>query len=241
MTFAIRHEIVGPPVSPHGIRIAHLSDLHLWFSGRKLRQVERLIESWKPDVLALTGDYADTWFGRRLAMHWIQKMARIYPVCWVAGNHDRWLGDSFLRQMEALQIAHPIDRRDAWVRAKSGGRFRFTSLGRLPGLPPGSDEAPTIVLLHDPTLIRPEELPRHGNCLLLAGHLHGGQINLWVDRQGRPQPAASFYSRLADRSTIGTAQVIVSRGLGDTLPIRVQSPPEIVIVDFWDAAPCSTG
>jgi hypothetical protein len=230
---AIRHETVGPPGSLHRIRIAHLSDLHLWFSGRKLGQIEQLVESWKPDVLALTGDYADTPVGRRLAIDWIKRMAGAYPLCWVAGNHDRCWGRSFLRKLETLLHAHPIDRRDAWIAGKSGCRYRFTSLERMPDPEPAEpDPGPTIVLLHNPALIKPEKLQGERNCLLLAGHLHGGQINLWLDSRGRPQPAASCYKWVADRSTVDTVPLIVSRGLGDTLPFRFRSAKEIVIVDF---------
>jgi predicted MPP superfamily phosphohydrolase len=92
---------------------------------------------------------------------------------------------------------------------------------------------PTIVLMHDPAAFEPERLRGTKNLLLLAGHLHGGQITLWRDRRGRPQPAASCYKWLVDRATIGTATLIVSRGLGETLPLRIQAPQEIVMVDFW--------
>jgi predicted MPP superfamily phosphohydrolase len=32
---------------------------------------------------------------------------------------------------------------------------------------------------------------------------------------------------------VGEATLIVSRGLGDSLPLRVGVPHEIVVVDFW--------
>ncbi len=230
---AIRHEIVGPTNSLHRLRIAHLSDLHLWFSEQKLWPIERLIDAWRPDVLALTGDYADTPAGQRLALAWIAKMAARHTVCWVAGNHDHWWGRSFLQRMDTLRQPHPIDRRDAWLTGKSGCRFRFTSLARLPHLQPEEPvTAPTIVLLHDPASIDSEKLRGRENCVVLAGHLHGGQITLWRDRHGRPQPAASCYKWVMDRSMIHTVPLIVSRGLGETLPLRVRAAREIVMIDF---------
>ena len=233
MNPVIRHEVVGQPASSNRIRIAHLSDFHLWLSDRKLRQLEPIMAEWKPDVLALTGDYADTSVGRRLTITWIQRMAAIYPVCWVAGNHDRWWGRSFLHKLEAIPRAYPIDRRDTWITGKSGCRFRFTGWERIAGHgTTGSAPEPTIVLLHNPAVIQPEQLRGGGKCLLLAGHLHGGQITLWRDSKGRPQPAASCYKWLVDRETIGDASLIVSRGLGDSLPFRFRAPKEIVFVDF---------
>lgn len=233
MNPAIRLETVGQVGSPHRIRIAHLSDFHLWFSSEKLRRLEPLIAAWQPDVLALTGDYADTPVGRRLAVEWIGRMAAAYPLCWVAGNHDRWWGRSFLEKLESLELAHPIDRRDAWITTKSGCRYRFTSWERL--IAPrsaGASSGPSIALLHDPAVIKPEKLPDDGDCLLLAGHLHGGQITLWRDGRGRPQPATFCYPWLGDRRTVGRVPLVVSRGLGDTLPIRVRAPREMIMVDF---------
>jgi uncharacterized protein len=229
----IRHETVGPSGSPHRIRIAHLSDLHLWFSARKLKPIERTIDVWQPDVIALTGDYADTPIGRRLMIDWMRRLACATPVCWIAGNHDLWFGGNFLRKLEALAQPHPIDRRDAWITTKRGMRCRFTTWSRLAeAAPTDPASSPTIVLLHNPDLIQPEQLQGAGKCLLLAGHLHGGQITLWRDRRGRPQPATFCFKWLVDRTTFGPATLIVSRGLGETLPLRVGAPQEIVMVDL---------
>lgn len=234
MTPAIRHETVGSSGSQQHLRIAHLSDFHLWFSDRKLREIEQRVASWQPDVLALTGDYADTPVGRSLALEWIQRMAAAYPLCWVAGNHDRWWGRSFLRKLETLSHAHAIDQRDARILGRNGARYRFTSWERLAdSQPAGAASGPTVVLMHDPARIEPEKLQGGRNHLLLAGHLHGGQITLWRDRQGRSQPAASCYKWLVDRATIAAASLIVSRGMGDTLPLRFRAPQEIVMIDFW--------
>lgn len=230
MNPAVRHETVGAIDAPDRLRIAHLSDFHLWFSDRLLRDVEERLAVWRPDVLALTGDYADTPWGRRIARRWIERMAAVYPLCWVAGNHDRWGGRSFVRGLAALGRAHAIDVRDAWLRAPKGGLFRFTSWERLAA---GAVDGPAIVLLHDPAIIEPQRLRGRREHVLLAGHLHGGQINLWRDRAGRPQPAGAYYRWLADRSMIETVPLIVSRGLGDTLPVRIGAPKEMVIVDFW--------
>jgi predicted MPP superfamily phosphohydrolase len=210
-----------------------LSDLHLWFSDRKLRTIERALERWRPDVVALTGDYADTPIGRRLFAQWLRRIAATYPVCWIAGNHDRFWGQSFLAKLEALSGMHAIDRRDAWIATDRGQHFRFTSWVRAhaPATVPGDDPR-TIVLLHNPACIASH--PKHGsNHLLLAGHLHGGQITLWHDRAGRPQPAAACYRWLEPRAAVGEATLIVSRGLGDSLPLRIGVPHEIVVVDFW--------
>jgi predicted MPP superfamily phosphohydrolase len=230
---SLRHEVVGPADAASRLRIAHLSDFHLWFSDRTLREIEPVLAEWQPDVLALTGDYADTFRGHRLAIDWIGRMAATYPLCWVAGNHDRWLGPSFVRKLEALSHAHSIDRRDAVLSGKAGGRYRFTAWPRVGRLElSGGGSEPVVVLLHNPAELDAARMPTDRRCLVLAGHLHGGQINLWHDRRGRPQPASWCFRWLVDRGQVGATPLIVSRGLGDLLPIRIKAPREIVIVDW---------
>lgn len=233
MNLTLRHENVGPDGGGHRLRIAHLSDLHLWFGARKLDTIEGLLAPWDADVIALTGDYADTPRGQRLARTWIERQAAARPVCWIAGNHDHWWGAAFV---DALLVtgAHAIDYCDAWIATRSGRAYRFTTPARAEEtMHPERASAPTVVLAHDPARVLQAPGSADQPRLALAGHLHGGQIMLWRDRQGRSQPAAAFYRGAVDRTAIGTTTLIVSRGLGDTLPVRFRAPHEIVIVDFW--------
>ncbi len=232
MKLAVRHEIVERVESADRMRIAHLSDFHLWFSARKLADIEETLAPWKPDVLALTGDYADTPTGQRLMIEWVRRIATRYPLCWVAGNHDRWFGPAFLRRLAALNHAHAIEREDALITAARGVRCRFTTLARLSRASSIREDAAIVVLLHNPSAIDAARVRALDGCLLLAGHLHGGQVTLWRDRNNRPQPASSCYPWLADRREIGESTLIVSRGLGDTLPIRYDTPKEIVMIDY---------
>ena len=233
MSFLVRHELVGPRTAPQRLRIAHLSDLHVWFGEGKLRRIEAALAAWRPDVLALTGDYADTPAGQRRALAWIERLALQQPLCWIAGNHDRWWGETFIQKLNTLPDAHPIDTRDAWVPAAGGGRYRFTSWARVSAAGADLGAEPTVVLLHDPEAIAADRLQLPGCAVVLAGHLHGGQFTLWRDGDGRSLPAGLRYKRLQERSMIGAVPLIVSRGLGDTLPLRFRTPREIVMVDFF--------
>ncbi len=232
MSLLVRHEVVGAAATDDRLRIAHVSDLHVWWSARRLRAIDALLEGWRPDVIALTGDYADTWIGRDLFLQWLEGWTRRLPVCWVEGNHDRWWGNRFVARLRGVRAAHAIDHADCSVTTSAGRVVRITSWERWAQ---HRDEEPAVVLLHDPAVLRGDTLRAGGVSLVLAGHLHGGQVVLWTDRHGKPQPGALFYAWLEPRRTVGRATVIVSRGVGDTLPLRVGVPRELVMIDYAPA------
>ena len=67
-----------------------------------------------------------------------------------------------------------------------------------------------------------------GYGLVLAGHLHGGQCVL-ATRRGRLYPAAWIYRWHGLRFAEGGAVLLVSRGAGDTLPVRFNCPREVIL------------
>jgi len=99
----------------------------------------------------------------------------------------------------------------------------------LASVPPG---ASLILLTHNPDLAY--VAPARRVALALAGHTHGGQVVLpWlgaVHTQGtvlsRQHPAGYF------DDLPGGGQMIVSRGMGESTPLRFRCLPEIVIIDL---------
>jgi predicted MPP superfamily phosphohydrolase len=69
-----------------------------------------------------------------------------------------------------------------------------------------------------------------GYCLVLAGHLHGGQCVLATYR-GRQFPAAWFHRWHGLRFAVGGTTMLVSRGVADTLPLRFNCPREVLVCD----------
>lgn len=98
----------------------------------------------------------------------------------------------------------------------------------LADLPPGRQ---ALFLTHNPDLAF--TLPPDRVALALAGHTHGGQVVLpWlgaVHTQGtrlpRRQPAGHIQPP-------GAPPLIVSRGMGESTPLRFRCPPEIVLIDL---------
>ncbi|KAF3362471.1 hypothetical protein PHSC3_000943 [Chlamydiales bacterium STE3] len=84
---------------------------------------------------------------------------------------------------------------------------------------------PTFVLVHNPDAI--PKLTSYPGNLILAGHTHGGQINLpWIWKKvcvlENPQYKRGLFQEKGK-------WIYVSRGVGGTTPFRLFSPPEVVL------------
>ncbi len=99
-------------------------------------------------------------------------------------------------------------------------------------LAPIPADATVILLTHNPDLAYDPQAERV--ALAVAGHTHGGQVVLpWLGAlhtQGtvlsREQPAGYF------DDLPGDGQMVVSRGMGESTPLRFRCLPEIVIIDL---------
>lgn len=229
MTCEVRHEALAWFDGEDGLKLLHLSDFHIKGSRRRLDEIERWIATVKPDVIALTGDYFDTVTGANLFVDFLQRVAGGYPVYWVSGNHDRWYGDGPLNRLHQVANAFCIDVKPALWRTKGGAPIRFCSWPCHLVTPKQVGER-RVVLLHNPEEIKEDRL--EGCDLLLAGHLHGGQFVLWRNAMGDLFPGRLLYRWCCERRDLAETTVIVSKGLGDTLPMRFRCPHEVVVVSI---------
>jgi len=71
----------------------------------------------------------------------------------------------------------------------------------------------------------------HRYKLIFAGHLHGGQVVLWSGEKGL-YPGRLFYKWNRLSADFGNCQYLISRGLGDTLPIRYNCKKEAILVEI---------
>jgi uncharacterized protein len=128
---------------------------------------------------------------------------------------------------EAVAFAAP---REVWVAGVADPRERDPDLEAV--LAPVPEGAPTLLLTHDPDVF--PQVPR-GVALTLAGHTHGGQVDLPLMRRW------AIPSRFGDRYSGGHVEeggrhLYVSRGVGTAgLPLRFRSPPEISVLTLLTA------
>lgn len=155
----------------------------------------------------------------------------------VVGNHENWnsieLFMAAARAHPSLRIlvneSHRITRGDSSIELLGVDDF----LTGFPSKPPPRGTASTRILLsHNPdyvALLLEEE--KNAFDLALCGHTHGGQVRV-PGLMGVVIPVQDprFMSGLTD---IGTGYVYTSRGLGVVgLPIRVNCPPEITVIEL---------
>jgi uncharacterized protein len=84
-----------------------------------------------------------------------------------------------------------------------------------------------ILCLHQPIDISPFQMEYD---LVFAGHLHGCQFVFWETPKGL-FPGKFFYRWNILKAQFGNCLYLVSKGLGDTLPIRFNCKRDVVMVE----------
>lgn len=230
------------PQAFDGFRIAHISDLHnAQFGKNNSDLIKRLRES-KPDIIAITGDSVDSRHTNfEITLNFIEQAMDIAPCYFVVGNHESRFEEEEYQSFENRLIDFGvIVLHNEAVNIERGGE-KITVCGVDD---PMFDEnfsenlkncavenEFTILLSHRPESFA--EYVENGYNLVLSGHGHGGQVRipffggLYVPGQGFfPEFDAGIY-------TDGDTNMIVSRGIGNSvIPIRINNSPEVIIIDL---------
>lgn len=233
-TRVLETPIAGLPAGLVGLRIVHLSDFHLGVPSRGRRAVERAV-AWAaerdPDLVLITGDLLSRRRGEPLLRRLLAELPRCYVVL---GNHDHADSrDPFSQAAGVTDLAPAtllsgdavtVELRGCSVQIAgvdpltyAAGRARAERLAD-----PAADLR--ILLCHYPAIAR--KLPAGAFDLVLAGHLHDGQITI-------PYPGGKLrLAHLRARETRGLypypgGLLHVSPGLGTTfVPFRFFARPE---------------
>lgn len=225
------------------LNIVMLSDLHLGSIGSegRLQNIVDEINSLKPDLVCIAGDFFDTDFtsirNPSNAIKTLKKLNSTYGTYASLGNHDA--GRSYEQMAEFLQKADITLLDDSHAIIDN----RLVLVGRLDGSPIGGykgqkrkdfskvynakkTDLPVIVLDHNPKNI---EKYNSDVDLILCGHTHKGQVfpcNLITN--AIYEVDYGYYQK--DKSS---PQVIVSSGVGYWgMPFRVGSDSELVSIRF---------
>ncbi|TMA63707.1 MAG: metallophosphoesterase [Deltaproteobacteria bacterium] len=242
----------GLPEPLVGLRIVHLSDLHVGqhLDVAELAEHVRRVNALQPDLVCVTGDLVDRAETCGLAFPTLAGLRARHGVLVTLGNHDFYAGAETVT--EALRRLTPFTvLRDECVHLDvDGARLTVVGIDDLgrdwargvlehPALPSLAAAVPAgnllIVLSHRPDCFA--QAARLGAALMLSGHTHGGQLALpaWLGRRARN--LAQFISRF-DRGLFrdGDATLYVNRGLGFTgQKVRLFTPREIACLELTPA------
>ena len=204
--------------------VFYLSDFHFnGFSRRLLAEMIRAVEKINPTIILLGGDYADTRQGLAFFEQLLQWLSQRPNVFAIAGNHDYFLGITKIKNLCDQYGIGWIEKGSVCVDIDG---FKVQIVGKIPqkALP---DAHFNILCLHEPVDISALTTPFD---LVFAGHLHGCQVVFWETEKGL-FPGKFFYRWNILKTQIGSCLYLVSKGLGDTLPIRWNCKRDIVLVE----------
>lgn len=240
------------PDSFRGMRIAQISDIHFveFTESFFLREVVERVNSLKPDVVVLTGDFVT--YGpirwpreeahKRFALRHMPECASILsdircPLRYATlGNHDMMVGGRSVCG-DLVNQGLPVLRNTAVPLERNGQRLWLVGLGSACAKDadpdraiPGSvlrDKEPMIVLAHEPDIL--PTVAQFGADLMLSGHTHGGQVRVPY----MPPAFLPDYGRkyIEGWFGYGSTQLYVNRGIGTIgVPMRLNCPPEITLL-----------
>ena len=239
------------PASFSGFRVAQVSDLHNAEFGENNAKLLQLLSECQPDMIAITGDLIDAnHTDIETALAFANEAVKIAPVYYVSGNHEARCSeyDTLKTGLESAGVIVLAD--EAVYLERDGETIAILGLADPDFSIKGDlfDEIPAMVstklngLLEQETAYsvllshRPELFETYAACdvdLVLSGHAHGGQFRLpFVG--GLIAPNQGLFPKYdAGLYTDGNTNMVVSRGLGNSIiPIRFNNRPEIVLIEL---------
>jgi len=231
-----RVEVKRLPNAFDGLRILHLSDLHLDAFQGMGSYVGRMCSSLNFDLALITGDFRFHTHGNYYPVfEEIEALAKYLDCehgCYgILGNHDFL---EFVPKLEAHgirmllneSVALEKDGAQLWIIGLDDAHF-YGVHDYAKGFKNVPEQGTKILMIHSPETL--EDAYRLCTDFVLCGHTHGGQIclpggiALWLNAS-----CAKEYCR--GRWNYREMQGYTSNGTGSSgLPLRFNCPPEIVV------------
>ena len=238
------------PESFNGYRIAHISDLHNAQMGRDNEKLLAMLQDADPDIIAITGDLIDSRNTNiDVALRFVQEAVKIASCYYVTGNHEARV-EEYSRLKSGMAAAGITILEDTTAEITINGDtitligvndpsfqtdYLFgdskTVMSSLLAALHTDKERFSILLSHRPELF--DTYTEHNMDLILSGHAHGGQFRLPFIG-GIVAPNQGLFPKFdAGIYTQGNTNMLVSRGIGNSiLPFRVNNRPEVILIEL---------
>ena len=225
--------VPGLPPALEGLTIAHVTDFHVgrFTRGRVLERIVEETNRLEADVVALTGDFINhSLRDLPAALDIVRALRARHIVAACEGNHDL-IEDARIFRREAERGGMPLLRGDSATTMIRGQRVQLLGLPWNHSVAGMRDSAAALLAQRDPAAW-PLLLAHHPHAwdfageipLTLSGHTHGGQIML----TGRLGAGSLFYRYWSGLYSRPSGALVVSNGVGNWFPVRIQAPAEIL-------------
>ena len=230
------------PAAFDGFRIVELADLHGKEFGPDSEDLLRAVRNAEPDLIAIDGDLADELTDLSVIRTLAAELTEIAPVYYVTGNHE-WAMDNREELLAILEEAGVAALHNEFF-LLSKGKDSIVLAGVDDPNGPYDQKTPEELVAEvraacgDPYILmlahRNDQLDLWSALAVdtvLAGHGHGGVIRLpfvgglvGVDRELFPAYTAGLYEQ-------GRTDLIVSRGLGNSVVnFRLFNRPHLPVI-----------
>jgi predicted MPP superfamily phosphohydrolase len=252
------------PSAMDGMTVVQLSDIHLsgYTTREEVRRAVDMANGLGADLAVVTGDFITT--SSDPLVDCIEEVSRLHAPMGVwgcNGNHEIYAKAEEEAQQLFAQHGMKLLRQESAVLSYRGAQFNLMGVDYQRERTPSGQKTPmlsslgglirrdmpNILMSHNPNSFnRAAEM---GIELSLAGHTHGGQIQVEIlDHRltparfisdytaglyGRPLLAAAHADKAAPAyaGSGGVSQLYVNRGIGTVgAPVRLGVPPEITLV-----------
>ena len=248
------------PEAFDGYRIAHVSDLHNAEIGEDNGKLLNMLREAEPDIIAITGDLIDSRHTDiDVALQFVGEAMEIAPCYYVPGNHEARLSKSEYDKLEnGLLDAGVIVLHDSEsILEYNGSAISLIGIddpncySASTNITIGEEYESKVGSTMDPERIRelstidsftvllshrPEYFEQYAEAdvdLVLSGHAHGGQFRIPFFG-GVVAPNQGVFPKYdAGIFTEGNTNMVVSRGVGNSIiPFRVNNRPEVIIIEL---------
>ncbi len=222
-----------------GLRIVQVSDIHLspFVSERLLARAIGMANETKANIALVTGDL----ISRKgdpldVCFKHLKRLKADLPPLGCLGNHEIYADSEDYTTEEGKRLGITFLRHQNRVLRFGNARINFAGVDyqrRAKTYLQGAEEllvpdALNVMLSHNPDVF--PVAAKKGFALTIAGHTHGGQVNVEILHQGIN--IARFFTPYVDGLyTEGQSSIFVTRGIGTVgLPARLGAPPEIALI-----------
>ncbi|MBR2311166.1 MAG: metallophosphoesterase [Oscillospiraceae bacterium] len=239
------------PAAFEGYRIAQVSDLHNAKMGKDNEKLLNTLRSAQPDMIVLTGDLIDSRnTDVETAVAFVREAVKIAPCYYITGNHEARIPEPYAQLKTAMEdagvavlenerVAVELDGEAITLIGVNDPSFQTDYLNgesaqvldaALKDLVTDSDGF-TVLLSHRPELFN--TYVQKDVDLVFSGHAHGGQFRLpFVGGLAAPNQGL-FPEYDAGLYTENNTNMLVSRGIGNSLfPFRFNNPPEVIVAEL---------